>query len=71
MARRMTPPERTARIVDLWRDRPKSQRRSGDVLTFYGWLSEHEPHLVPGSSAGSGAYQELRAMLIDHIVDEP
>jgi hypothetical protein len=66
---RITPEEKARRLVELWRQRPKTQRGSDDVLTFYGWLSEHEPALVPGERGESGSYQKLRTILDAHLVE--
>jgi hypothetical protein len=58
--------ERQRRILELWLERPERQRTSEDILTFYGWLSEHEPGLVP---SGAGSYRQLREILKAHIVE--
>jgi hypothetical protein len=55
------------RIVQLWLQRPKSKRTDDDVLVFYGWLSEHEPGLIP---SGSGSYKQLHKILSDHLLDQ-
>ena len=64
--RRMKPEEQARRVVELWQDRPKSQRTSDDVLAFYGWLSDHESGLVPN---GPGSYQAVRAIVAPFIVE--
>ena len=61
--------EQAARIVELWRSRPKTQRTSEDVLVFYGWLSEHEPALVPGGEGKGGSYRLLREILKEQMLD--
>jgi hypothetical protein len=66
--RRMKPEEQAQRIVDLWQQRPKPQRTSEGVLTFYGWLSEHESALVPGEP---GSYRKLRTVLRDYFEGPP
>ena len=58
--KRLTAQEQEHRIVTLWMERPRDRRTADDVLTFYGWLSEHEPALIP---KGVGSYQQLRALL--------
>lgn len=67
---RRTPAEKTAerqrQIVELWLQRPKRERTADDVLTFYGWLSEHHAKLVP---SGPGTVRQLRAILEGHIVE--
>ena len=64
----MKPAEQEQRIVELWQQRPKAQRTSEGVLTFYGWLSEHDSALVPGEP---GSYRKLHTMLREYVVDGP
>src|SRR5687767_11025389 len=52
--------EQARRIVDLWQQRPRWQRTSEHLLTFYGWLSEHEPTVIP---AGAGSIQKVQTIL--------
>jgi hypothetical protein len=66
--RRMKAEEQERQIVDLWRQRPQARRTHDDVLTFYGWLSEHQSALVPGEP---GSYQKLRTVLRDYLVEPP
>jgi hypothetical protein len=63
---RMKTEEQERRIVDLWQQRAKARRTDLDVLEFYGWLTEHEPALIPG---GPGSYQRLRTVLRDYLVE--
>ena len=67
---RRTPAEKAAdrqrQIVELWLQRPKRERTADDVLTFYGWLSEHHAKLVP---SGPAPVRQLRAILDGHIVE--
>jgi hypothetical protein len=58
--------EQARRIVDLWQQRPRWQRSSEHLLTFYGWLSEHEPTVIP---AGAGSIQKVQAILMPHIIE--
>jgi hypothetical protein len=62
---RMKANERQQQIVDLWRQRPKERRTHDDVLTFYGWLSEHESELVPDEP---GSYQKLHTVLGNYLL---
>jgi PAS domain-containing protein len=57
--------ERDRRIVDLWRARSEALRQADHVLPFFGWLSEHEPNLVPG---GPGAIEHVRRLVEPDIV---
>ena len=54
------------RVVELWQERPRGQRTAEQVLPFYGWLTEHEPALIP---KGAGSYQQLQAILEPFIVE--
>jgi hypothetical protein len=56
--------EKATRIVELWLDRRHTRRTSDDVLAFYGWLSEHEPALVPD---GPGALRRVCDILTPHL----
>jgi hypothetical protein len=67
--RRINADEQARRLVELWKERPKSHRTADDVLTFYGWLSEHEPKLVPGERGESGSYERLRTILTAHVLE--
>jgi hypothetical protein len=35
------------RVVELWHQRRREQRRDDDVSIFYGWLADYEPSLIP------------------------
>jgi hypothetical protein len=67
VGQRLTVEDQARRIVELWCERPKAQRTEEHVLTFFGWLSEHEPSLIPDRQEGHGSYYRLRAMLERHI----
>ena len=69
MNRRLRDSERAQRLIELWLDRPKSQRTGEDVLTFYGWLTEHEPGLIPGDLGQGSSLKQLRAILNSHLVE--
>ena len=58
--------EQSRRIVELWSERPSEQRTGADILTFYRWLSEHQPELIP---SGPGSYQQMWQILSKHISD--
>ena len=45
--------DQARRIVDVWQERPRWQRTAEHLLSFYGWLLEHEPAVIPGARAGS------------------
>lgn len=64
MQRKMRPEELARRIVELWLQRPKHRRTEDDVIVFYGWLSEHEPGLIP---APGGSYHRLLEILGEHV----
>jgi len=68
--RRLKEAERAQRLIDLWRERPKSERTGEDVLTFYGWLAEHEPGLIPGDVGHGSSLKQLRAILTPHLVED-
>ena len=58
--------QQARRIVDLWQDRPRWQRTPDHLLPFYGWLSEHEPAVIP---VGSGSFQKVRTILMPHVLE--
>jgi hypothetical protein len=57
--------ERDRRIVELWRDRREQQRTGDEVWGFYGWLSEHQPALVP---SGPGSYAHVRRLVEPFLI---
>jgi hypothetical protein len=61
-----TPEDRDRRIVERWRERPAAKRRGDDVMAFYGWLSEHEPALIP---QGPRSYQHVRTLVEPYVTD--
>ena len=61
----MKAPEQARRIVDLWQERPRWQRTAEHVLFFYGWLSEHEPAVIP---PGPGSILKVSTILAPHLV---
>jgi hypothetical protein len=61
---KLTPADRDRRIVEAWRDRPEKKRTADDVLVFYGWLSEHDPDLVP---SGPGSLNHVRQLVTPHV----
>jgi hypothetical protein len=60
----LKPADQARRIVELWQERPRRQRTAEEVLTFYGWLTDHEPALIP---RGPGSYQQVQVILGPHI----
>ena len=62
----MTETEREAQIVALWRGRPRQQRRSEDVTSFYQWLVDYAPWLV---SPGNVSLDQVRALVLADIVE--
>jgi hypothetical protein len=64
--KRLKPDEQRRRILELWLERNKNRRTGDDVLVFYGWLSEHEPDLLP---EGSGSYKQLRKIVSEHLIE--
>jgi hypothetical protein len=62
-----TPADRDRRIVELWQARGRQRRTTYDVLAFYGWLTDHEPRLVP---PGPESYEYLRQLLAPHTVED-
>jgi hypothetical protein len=62
--RKLKPAEQARRIVEVWQERPRPQRTSEHVLTFYGWLTEHASELVP---PGPGSFQKVRDLLALHV----
>src|SRR5687768_12189222 len=65
-ARTMTETEREAQIVALWRGRPREQRRSEDVTSFYQWLVDYAPWLVP---PGNLSLDQVRALVLADTVE--
>ena len=57
--------DRDRRIVELWQARSHTRRTAYDVVTFYGWLTDHQPALVPPSP---GSYEHVRHLVEPHIV---
>ena len=57
--------EQARRIVDLWQERPRWQRTAEHVRPFYGWLSEHEPGVVP---SGPGSILKVCTILAAHLL---
>jgi hypothetical protein len=57
--------DRDRRIVELWQARSHTRRTAYDVVTFYGWLTDQEPALVPPSP---GSYEHVRQLVEPHIV---
>jgi hypothetical protein len=57
--------EQARRIVDLWQERPRWQRTAEHLLLFYGWLSEHEPAVIP---PGPGSILKVSTILAPHLV---
>ena len=57
--------EQARRIVDLWQERPRWQRTAEHLLPFYGWLSEHEPALIP---AGPASILKVSTILAPHLL---
>ena len=57
--------EQARRIVDLWQERPRWQRTAEHLLPFYGWLSEHEPAVIP---RGPGSILKVSTILADHLL---
>ena len=64
--RRMKADEQCRLIVELWQQRPRWQRGPDDLLRFYGWLSEHEPAVIP---SGPGSFQRIRMILMPHVIE--
>ena len=58
--------EQARRIVDLWQERPRWQRTAEHLLPFYGWLSEHEPAVIP---SGPGSILKVHAILAAHLLN--
>jgi hypothetical protein len=54
------------RVLELWHQRRREQRRGDDVIIFYGWLADYEPSLIPDEP---GSYRKLRTLLRDHLLD--
>jgi hypothetical protein len=61
----MKPTEQARRIVDLWQERPRWQRTAEYLLAFYGWLSEHEPAVIP---SGPGSILKVTTILAPHLL---
>ena len=57
--------EQARRIVDLWQERPRWQRTAEHLLPFYGWLSEHEPAVIP---PGPGSILKVSTILAPHLL---
>jgi hypothetical protein len=61
----MKPTDQARRIVDLWQERPRWQRTVEHLLPFYGWLSEHEPAVIP---SGPGSILKVCTILDAHLL---
>ena len=57
--------EQARRIVDLWLERPRWQQTAEHLLPFYGWLSEHEPAVIP---PGPGSIMKVSTILSAHLL---
>jgi hypothetical protein len=57
--------EQARRIVDLWQERPRWQRTAEHLLPFYGWLSEHEPAVIP---PGPASIMKVSTILAPHLL---
>jgi len=57
--------EQARRIVDLWQERPRWQRTAEHLLPFYGWLSEHEPAVIP---RGAGSILKVSTILAPYLL---
>src|SRR4026208_2555855 len=62
---KMKTTDQARRIVDLWQERPRWQRTAEHLLPFYGWLSEHEPALIP---AGPASILKVSTILAPHLL---
>ena len=62
----MTETEREIQIVALWRGRPPEQRGSEDVVSFYQWLVDYAPWLVP---PGTLSLDQIRALVLADTVE--
>lgn len=55
-------------IVELWTGRPTDRRTANDILSFYCWLSEHRPELLPPGRPAK-VYQDLHCLLTRYLID--
>lgn len=62
----MTETDRETQIVALWRGRPLAQRGAQDVISFYQWLVDYAPWLVP---PGASSLDQVRALVLADTVD--
>ena len=60
-ARAVTVAEREAQIVALWNGHPRHRRTAEDVVSFYNWLVDYAPWLVPRSAQSIDRVRELVA----------
>jgi len=60
--------DRDRQILALWEERPRVKRTAYDVLTFYGWLTDIHPRLIP---RGPGSYEYIRQLLAAHLIGGP
>jgi hypothetical protein len=65
--RPLTSAERKAQILALWQGRPPDERRRADVASFFKWLSDYAPWLIPSSEP---ALKRLVSIVESHVVDE-
>ena len=63
--------DRDPAIINLWLQRPPGERTRNHVLSFYGWLQQNRPGLVPFRRRGGDPYQALQSILTRHICERP
>lgn len=59
--------EKEAELIRLWRLRPHSERKSADVLIFYGLIQKERPYLFFGINGDP--YQQLKSILRNEIAE--
>ena len=57
--------DQARRIVDVWQERPRWQRTAEHLLSFYGWLLEHEPAVIP---RGAGSILKVSTILAPYLL---
>ncbi len=66
----MNKKDRNSAIIKLWLQRPPKERTRNHVLSFYGWLQQNRPELVPVTRGGKDPYQSLQSILTPNICED-
>lgn len=65
----MTNQEREQELVNLWLQKPESERTNDHITLFYGWLQQNHPELV-SFECGMDPYQLVKTSICGHVASE-